>query len=168
MCSKSFSVAGQGRKALDTNAKGLKHQQHLPNHNSTLKTASAARETENQRNSSSKQTSILSLMEKEAAKKAEIIWALEVVVAKNSFCSCYSKSEFFSSMFPDSQVTKTFACGKTKCKYLTCHGITPYFKEVLTKSLMELEHYVCLFDEFYNNIVKKDRWTCINDIGIYH
>ena len=45
-------------------------------------------------------------MEKEAAKKAEIIWALEVVTAKNSFCSWYKKSEFFSSMFPDSQVTK--------------------------------------------------------------
>ena len=57
-------------------------------------------------------------------------------------------------MFPDSQVAKTFACGKTKYKYLVCHGIAPYFKEVLTKSLMELEHD-SLFDESYNNIVKK-------------
>ena len=30
-----------------------------------------------------------------------------------------------------------------------------YFKEVLIKSLMELEHYVGLFDESYNDIVKK-------------
>ena len=58
-------------------------------------------------------------------------------------------------MFPDSQLAKTFARDKTKCKYLECHGIAPYFKEVLTKSLMELEHYVCLFDESYNNITKK-------------
>ena len=83
------------------------------------------------------------------------MWVLEVVTAKHSFCSCDNKSDFFSSMFPDSQVVKTFAFGKTKCKYLVCHGIAPYFKEVLTKSLMELEHYVCLFDESYNNIVKK-------------
>ena len=52
-------------------------------------------------------------------------------------------------MLPDSQVAKT------KCKYLVSYGIEPYFKEVLTKSLIELEHYVCLFDESYNNIVKK-------------
>ena len=41
VCSRSFSVAGQGRKALDTYAKGLKHQQHLRNLNSILKTAFA-------------------------------------------------------------------------------------------------------------------------------
>ena len=94
-------------------------------------------------------------MENEAAKKAEIMWALEVVIAKHSFRSCDNKSELFSSMFPDSQVAKTFACGKTKCKYLVCHGIASYFKEVLTKSLLELEHYVCLYDESYNNFGKK-------------
>ena len=31
--SKSFSVAGQERKALDTHDKSLKHQQRLPNYN---------------------------------------------------------------------------------------------------------------------------------------
>ena len=69
VCSKSFSGVGQGRKALDTHAKGLKHQQHLPNHNSTLKAAFAAGQTENRSSSSSKQTSILSLTRYEAAKK---------------------------------------------------------------------------------------------------
>ena len=51
VCSKSFSVVGQGRKALDTYAKGLKHQQHLTNHNSTLKAAFAAGQTENRSSS---------------------------------------------------------------------------------------------------------------------
>ena len=138
-----------------THMRGLKCQQHLPNHNSTLKTVFAAGQTENRPSSSSKQTSIHSLTENEAAKKAEIMWALEVVIAKHSFRSCGNKSELFSSMFPDRQVTKTFAYWKTKCKYLVCHGIAPYFKKVLIKSLMELEHYFCLFDEPYNNIVKK-------------
>ena len=53
------------------------------------------------------------------------MWALEVVIVKHSFCSCDNKSDFFSSMFPDNQIAKTFACGKTKCKYLVCHGIAP-------------------------------------------
>ena len=81
--------------------------------------------------------------------------ALEVVIAKHLFHSCDNKCELFSSMFPDNKVAKTFACGKTKCKYLACHGIAPHFKEVLIESLMELEYYVCLSDESYSNIVKK-------------
>ena len=52
------------------------------------------------------------------------MWVLEVVIVKHSFRSCDNKSDFFSSMFPDSQVAK--------CKYLVCHGVAPYFKEVLT------------------------------------
>ena len=76
-CSKSFSVAGQGRKVLDTHAKGLK-QQRLPNHNSTLKTAFAAGKTKNRPSSSSKQTSILSLTENEVAKKSEIMRVLKL------------------------------------------------------------------------------------------
>ena len=56
VCSKSFSVAGQSRKALDTHAKGLKHQQRFLNHSLTLKTVFAARQIENRPNSSSKQT----------------------------------------------------------------------------------------------------------------
>ena len=87
------------------------------------------------------------------------MWDLEVVIAKHSFHSCDNRSELFSLMFPNSQVAKTFACDKTKCKDLVYHTLyhtfIPYFKEVLTKSLMELEHYVCLFDESYNNILKK-------------
>ena len=99
VCSKSFSSVGQVRKVLDTHANALKHHQRLRNHNSTLKTAFAAGQTENRPSSSSKQTE----------KKAEIMWVLEVIIPKYSFCSCENKFELFSSMFPDSQVTKTFA-----------------------------------------------------------
>ena len=70
-----------------------------------------------------------SLKENEAVGKAEIMWALEVVVAKHSFCSCDDKSGLFSSMFPYTQVAKTFACGKTQCKYLVCHGIKHILKK---------------------------------------
>ena len=110
VCSKWFSVAGQERKALDKYAKCLKHQQHFPNHNSTLKTAFTAEQTEtDQVLLGSKQTSILSITENEAAKKADIMWTLEAVIAKHSFSSCDNKFEVFSSIFPDSQVGKTFA-----------------------------------------------------------
>ena len=32
-----------------------------------------------------------------------------------------------------------------------CHGLTPYFKELLGK----VEHFVCLFDESHNHVTKK-------------
>ena len=80
VCSKSFLVAGQ--EALDTHAKGLKHQQRLPNHNSTLKTAFVAGQTENRPNSSSEQNKAAKKAEmNEAAKKAEIMWALEAFIS---------------------------------------------------------------------------------------
>ena len=121
-----FQLQVKEEKPWTQHAKGLKHQQHLPNHNWTLKTAFAAGQAENQPSSSSKQTSILSLTENEAAKKAEIMWTLEVAIAKHSFRSCDNKSELYNSMFPDSQVAKTFACGKTKFTYLVCHVNTLY------------------------------------------
>ena len=35
---------------------------------------------------------------------------------------------FFQCMFPDSQTAQKFACGTTKCSYLICFGLVPYFE----------------------------------------
>ena len=75
------------------------------------------------------------------------MWAIEVVLAKHSFSSCDTKSELFSAMFADSQIAQKFSGGQTKCKYLVCNGIAPYFQEVLTKSLAAAEQH--------NQVVKK-------------
>ena len=159
MCSKVFSVAGQGIKALDTHAKGMKHIQQLPN-SSTGKipfTSSSntviASEPENAAKKV-KQTLIVPLMENQSTKQAEVIWTLDVVLSKYSFRSSDNKAELFSAMFPDSQIAQKFACGQTKCKYLVCHALAPYFKELLGKT-SEVEHFVCLFDESHNHVIKK-------------
>ena len=49
----------------------------------------------------------------------------------HSFNSCNDISATFRAMFPDSGIAKTFTCGATKCAYLTCFGLAPYYHEQL-------------------------------------
>ena len=88
------------------------------------------------------------------ANQAEVMWAVEVVMSKHSFRSC-DKSDLFSAMFSDRNTAKSFACGQTKCKYLICFGIAPYFKELINSVILELDHVVCQFDESHNDVMKK-------------
>ena len=102
-----------------------------------------------------KQTLIVPLMENQSTKQAEVIWTLRVVLSKYSFQSSDNKAELFSAMFPGGQISQKFACRQTKCKYLVCHALAPYFKELLGKTLSEVEHFVCLFDESHNHVIKE-------------
>ena len=36
-----------------------------------------------------------------------------------------------------------------------CRALAPYFKELLGKTLSEVEHFVWLFDESHNYVIKK-------------
>ena len=103
------------------------------------------------------QTSIVLVAESQLVNKAEIMWAVDVVLSKHSFRSSANKSELFTAMFSDSQVAKQFSCGKTQDKYLLCFGVEPDFKEILCKTLSELELLVYQFDESYNQVVKKSQ-----------
>ena len=102
-----------------------------------------------------KQQSIITIKDNLLAKQAEVMWAVEVVMSKHSFRWC-DKSDLFSAMFLDSiNIAKSFACGQTKCKYLICFGIVPYFKELLNSVISELGDVVCQFDESHNDVMKK-------------
>ncbi|KAJ8894616.1 hypothetical protein PR048_007280 [Dryococelus australis] len=46
----------------------------------------------------------------------------------------------FKNMFPDSSIAKQFSCSATKCAYIICFGLAPYFKAVIFKCASELEH----------------------------
>ena len=94
-------------------------------------------------------------MESQSTKQGEVIWTLDVVLSKYSFQSCDIEAELFSAMFLDRQIAQKFPCGQTKCKYLVCHALPPYFKELLGKTSSEVEHFVCFFDESHNHVIKK-------------
>ena len=63
--------------------------------------------------------------------------------SKSKF-SVSNKSDLFCKMFPDSKIAENFSCGKTKCTYIVCFGLTPYSKGLLTKSLSNVEHILAL------------------------
>ena len=60
-------------------------------------------------------------------------------------------------MFPDSVITNSFSCRKTKYGFIVKFGIAPYFVELLNSQLKDLEYFVVLFDESFNCVAKKKK-----------
>ena len=58
-------------------------------------------------------------------------------------------------MFPDSNIAKNFACGKTKCSSIVTYALAPYFKSLLIDTLSSLDCFVAMFDESYNKISRR-------------
>ena len=147
VCSKTISVFGQGVKALES---------RLPKPGgSTISFPSSSKTSQSVKISTLKQTSIVDVNAKQLATKAEIMWSIDVVLSNYSFNSVSNKSYLFCKMFPGSKITENFSCGETKCTYFVCFGLAPYFKELLTNSLSNVEHIVALFDESLNKTSKR-------------
>ena len=52
----------------------------------------------------------------------------------SSFNSCNQVSEIFQLMFQDNETAKK-ALGRTKASYIINHGLAPYYKDLIAKSL---------------------------------
>ena len=70
--------------------------------------------------------------------RAEVLWTLKVIMCHYSFNSC---NDISATMFPDSGIAKSFTCGATKCAYLTCFGLAPYFHEQLV-DMVRVQHVI--------------------------
>ena len=86
---------------------------------------------------------------------AKIFWTLDVVLSNYSFNSCQNKNDLFCNMFPDSNIAKNLACGKTKCSYIVTYGLASYFKSLVNDTLSSLDCFVAMLDESYNKILKQ-------------
>lgn len=85
----------------------------------------------------------------DSAITAEILWTLKTVTSGYSFRSCYGLSSLFQNMFPDSKVASNFSYTKDKFSYLLCHGIAPYFQELLKQDLKRASYYAITLDGNY-------------------
>ena len=63
--------------------------------------------------------------------QAEIRWILNIVCSKYSMSSSSDSGHLFASMFPDSNIAKSFQCGRTKASYVAHFGLVPFFHEQL-------------------------------------
>ena len=94
---------------------------------------------------------------REEVTKAEILWAMKKVDANFSFNSCDGLGTLLAKMFPDSSIAQKFSMQRTKCSYLICHGLAPYFKDILLKKVMESPSFVVLYDETLNRVTKDEQ-----------
>ena len=82
-----------------------------------------------------------SLIISEEVLHAEVLWVIKEITSHYSFSSCKDISCLFSKMFPVSQIAQSFSCGATKCAYLACCGIYPYFHELRIEKIRALKYY---------------------------
>ena len=80
-------------------------------------------------------------------RNAEILWTLKLVLIKWSLRYSEQLKVAFQVMFSDSKIAKVFQLGKTKCDYnITC-GITPCFKDPVTRILKHSPCFSAFLDE---------------------
>ena len=96
----------------------------------------------------------LELTAKEKIVYAEILQALHLVEANQSFASAAKDTERFKRMFPDSEIAKGYKQSSTKVAYTIKFGIKPYVSEILEKD-MQGRPFVFHFDETTTSQVKK-------------
>ena len=133
VCIKYINIAVHGSTALHTHAEGSKHKERLPKvgSQSFFKKAAEGSVSPKQPEYSCKQSFVNSCTNRTLVINAKIMWNLDVVMSKYSFHLNLIKNELFATIFSDSEETKAFSCGKTKCSYLENYGIASYFLELL-------------------------------------
>ena len=89
--------------------------------------------------------------------RAEVLWCLETVAKHQSLNSNEGIGEIFQAMFPDSEIAKTFTCGKDKTGYVIRFGLAPFFKKELVDRINKAGPFVIMFDESLNKSNKKNQ-----------
>ena len=87
--------------------------------------------------------------------RAEVLWCLHTAEKHHSLNSNENLADVFRAMFPDSDIAKTFACGKDKSGYIIRFGLAPYFKQELINTINKAGQFVLMFDESLNKSTKK-------------
>lgn len=106
--------------------------------------------------------SVKSFLAKDATLEAEILWAIKTVMAHYSCNSSDDNNLLFARMFPDSQIAKQYASGKTKCGYLVKFGLAPYFHHKVVAAVSKPGClYTVSFDESFNKASQVEQMDLI-------
>ena len=76
---------------------------------------------------------------------AEALWCLNTAVKHHSLNSNEGISELFKEMFPDSDIAKSFTCGKDKTGYIIRFGLASFFKKQLVDGINKAGPFVLMF-----------------------
>ena len=118
LCGSDFSITHGGKNDVTTHVKGKKHKQ----------AAGAA-------SSSQSVTSFFRPQLRQNVIEAEARWSLFTAKHNLSFLSGDHATKLFKTMFPDSEIAKSFGCGHTKTAAIIKEALSPYFQEKTTQTL---------------------------------
>ncbi|XP_067268442.1 uncharacterized protein [Chanodichthys erythropterus] len=88
-----------------------------------------------------------------ATLRAEVLWCLHTVTKHQSYTANEAVGDIFRTMFPDSEIARSFACGKDKTAYIARFGLAPYINKLLVADVNR-EMFVLMFDESLNETSK--------------
>ena len=91
--------------------------------------------------------------------KAEIVWALKIVMSHFLLRSYLELNDLFK-LFSNSQIVSKFSLSKTKCSYIINFGLAPYFSEVLFSQIKASSFFVISYDESLNKILRIEQMDC--------
>lgn len=190
ICRRSFQLSNMGRTAITSHEEGYKHQRNANSANGTLplekafQTDKSTKENtinENKRSiseekiiaetndistatcvkpSCSNKLSLENHVSKEAVLRAEILWAMKLVMSHSSYNSFHDASSLFKAMFPDSKIGQAVTCSSSKMSYMICFGLSPYFSEHLRRDIGNSKFVIC-FDEALNKVVQKGQMDIV-------
>lgn len=179
LCSKSFSLSNMGKRAISSHFEGKQHKARLK----IMKTSATMNKYVQQQNKDVTNSDVVaaSLLEakdetnrdqlvhnsnpmmnnsnsfdsKIDLAKAEILWALNMIVTHTSYRTASKSIDIMRSMFQDSPIAQNITFGKTKAAYLVLFGLAPYFENLIEKYLKTSKYYVVCFDESLNKVAQK-------------
>jgi hypothetical protein len=164
LCAKVIDVSTMGASALRSHMEGKKHSDKLTVKMKCMEisvdieeptisnsSSQASSQAKSKANSSSSCKSACSStcsrpVTNQELKVADIWAALNVVNSGYSFYSCNNAAFLARQQFPDSAIAAQFSFAETKCMYMISHGLAPFCKKMLVKSVAS-EPYVLMFDE---------------------
>ncbi len=94
---------------------------------------------------------------------AEALWASFVVEHNLAFNASDHATKLFTKMFPDSEIAKSFACGRTKTTCIIKGALAPHYSEQMMESLDKCESFSVLMDESNDKVNK----SCIILIKLF-
>ena len=158
LCKKGLKLGTLGVKALESHSKSEKHkaaikcQEQTSSISQYCSTSGAGASRSSATQSAPTAVDLRTAFGSTPTLKAEVLWTFHTITKHQSYTSNEGIDELFQNMFPDSEIAKTFKCGKDKTAYIARFGLADYIKRELIAKVKG--PFVLMFDESHNQTNK--------------
>lgn len=161
VCKKAIKLGTLGVRALESHAKSEKHLTVVKGLQQTtaisqfcqVSGGSTLPRREQHCSSATPVSDLRVAFGSEPTLRAEVLWVFHTVTRHQSYNANEEIGELFQTMFPDSEIAKSFRCGKDKTAYIARFGLADFIKRDLISKVTG--PFVLMFDESLNRTSKK-------------